>query len=261
MSQYVRPRRLAVSALAAALASALVGSALAANIAGTAKNDVLRGTAKADRLVGQGGNDKLYGLGGNDVVRGGAGNDLVVGGPGADVLSCGPGQDTARGDAQDKVGQDCEIVRGVPVPAPEPPAPPQPPQPPPPPPSAPVTPGSYQGVLDGNFIFFEVLPDRTITNFRSNYIKEDCDQGGYVYGTVSWGSTRYPISADGSFAFSGRSQGTVDDSPATFDDAVTGRFDGTTVTGTYTGSSEFDFEGTHYRCTSGARPWTASLVS
>ena len=260
MSQYMRPRGVAISTLVVAVASILVGSALAANITGTAKNDILRGTAKADRLVGQAGNDKLYGLGGNDVLSGGPGNDVVVGGPGADKLSCGSGQDTARGDAQDKVAKDCEIVRGVP--APQPPTPPKPPTPtqPPPPPPAPVTPGSYQGLLDGNFIFFEVLPDRTITNFRSNYIKEDCDQGGYVYGTVNWGSTRYPISSDGSFAFSARSEGTVDDAPATFSDEVTGRFDGTTVTGTYMGSSEFDYEGTHFKCTSGARTWTASLV-
>jgi hypothetical protein len=258
MSQYLRPRGVLVSALVAAVASILVGSALAANIGGTAKNDTLRGTAKADRLVGLAGNDKLYGLGGNDVLRGGPGNDLVVSGPGADSLSCGSGQDTARADAQDTVAEDCEIVRGVPAPAP--PPPPQPPAPPAPPPAAPVTPGSYQGLLDGNFIFFDVLSDRTIANFRSNYIKEDCDQGGYVYGTVSWGSTRHPISDDGTFAFSGRSEGTVDEAPATFVDEVTGRFDGSSVTGTYTASSEFDYEGAHYKCTSGARAWTASLV-
>jgi Ca2+-binding RTX toxin-like protein len=258
MSKYLRPRSVAISALVVAVASILVGSALAVNVVGTAKNDTLRGTAKADRLVGQAGDDKLYGLGGKDVLKGGPGNDLVVGGPGADALSCGSGQDMARGDAQDKVAKDCEIVRGVP--APEPPAPPPLPPPPAPPPAAPVTPGSYQGLLDGNYIFFDVRPDRTIANFRSNYIQENCDQGGYVYGTVNWGPTAYPISADGSFSFSARGEGTIDDAPATFIDEVTGRFDGTAVTGTYTGSSEFDYDGTHFKCTSGARTWTASLV-
>jgi Ca2+-binding RTX toxin-like protein len=253
MLQYVRPRAVGISALVVAVASILAGSALAANVIGTANNDTLRGTAKADRLVGKGGNDKLHGLGGNDVLTGGPGNDTLIGGAGGDNLACGPGRDTARADAKDKVAKDCEVVRGIP--APERPAP----QPPAPPPLAPVTAGSYRGLLDGNFIFFDVLPDRTITNFRSNYIQQDCDQGGYVYGTVSWGSDRYPIATDGTFAFSGRSEGTVDDAPATFVDEVTGRFDGSTVTGTYTGSSEFDFDGTHYKCTSGARPWTASL--
>jgi len=242
------------------IAVATVG---ASTIKGTAGNDTLRGTAKADKLYGQGGKDKLMGGAGNDVLVGGPGADVLVGGAGADRLSCGAGRDVARADARDRVGRDCEIVKGVPVtepaPAPPPPPPPAPPSPPPPP-AAPVTAGSYKGDLDGNFIFFEVLGDRTITEFRSNYIKEDCDQGGYVYGTVNWGSTRYSIAADGSFAFSARSEGTIDDAPATFVDEVTGRFDGTNVTGTYSGSSEFDYEGTHYKCTSGPRPWTASLI-
>ena len=238
------------------IATATVG---AATITGTAGNDTLRGGAKADKLNGKGGNDKLYGAAGNDVLAGGPGNDLLVGGPGADTLSCGAGRDTARGDGRDKVGKDCEVVTGVPKP--QPPAPPQPPPPPPPPPPmAPVTPGNYQGLLEGNFVFFTVMPDRTITGFRSNYIREDCDQGGYVYGTVDWGAPRYPIAADGSFTFSARSQGTVENEPATFVDEATGRFDGTTVTGTYTASAEFDFEGTHFTCSSGRRPWTASLV-
>jgi hypothetical protein len=261
MSKHARSRGVVVSVLAAAVMSLVVGSALAANIAGTAKGDVLRGTAKADRLLGRGGNDKLYGLVGNDSLVGGAGNDVLVGGPGADRLSCGAGYDTARGDAQDRVANDCEKVTGVPDPEATPPLPPPLPPPPPPPPASPITPGSYKGDLDGNFIFFEVRGDRTITGFRSNYIKEDCDQGGFVYGTVDWGQTPIQIAANGTFSLSARGEGSVDDQPAVFIDEITGRFDGTNVTGTYTGTSEFDFDGTHYKCSSGPRPWTASRVS
>jgi len=107
-----------------------------------------------------------------------------------------------------------------------------------------------------------VLSDRTITGFRSNYIREDCDGRGYIYGTVDWGTARYPISADGSFMFSASYQGTIGGlpGPATFFDEVTGRFDGTTATGTYLATSEFDYEGTHLKCTSGRRTWTAALV-
>ncbi len=105
-----------------------------------------------------------------------------------------------------------------------------------------------------------VTPDRMITGFRSNYIREDCDQGGYVYGTVDWGSARFRIADDGTFSFGGTTQGTVDDQPATFADEVTGRFDGTTASGTVLLTSEFDYEGTHYKCSSGRLPWTASLV-
>jgi hypothetical protein len=233
----------------------------AANVTGTAGNDTLRGSAKGDVLSGKGGNDKLYGLAGNDSLVGGAGNDVLVGGPGADRLACGAGRDTARGDARDKIAKDCEIVKGVPQPGPPPPPPPPPgpPPPPPPPPAAPVTAGSYKGLLEGNFVFFEVGADRTISGFRSNYIREDCDQGGYVYGTVDWGPRKYPIADDGTFRFGGTATGTVAGSPATFVDEVSGRFDGTNVTGTVTMSSEFDLDGTHYKCSSGARTYTASL--
>ena len=123
-----------------------------------------------------------------------------------------------------------------------------------------MTAGNYQGLLDGNFVFFQVSASRMISGFRSNYIREDCNDNVYIYGTVDWGSNPYPIAADGTFSFSANSTGTVDGAPATFVDAVTGRFSGTTVTGTYTASAEFDDGGTHYRCASGTKQWTASLV-
>lgn len=239
---------------AALVAAATVG---AATIAGTPGNDTLRGGAKADKLNGKGGNDKLFGAAGNDALIGGGGNDLLVGGPGADTLSCGAGRDTARGDALDKVAKDCEVVSGVPKPAP--PAPPAPAPPPALPPATPITPGSYQGLLDGNFVFLQILGDRTVTGFRSNYLREDCNDGVYIYGTLEWGASKFPIAADGTFSVSDSGSGTVDDQPATFSDAVTGRIEGTTVTGTVTGTAEFDFEGTHYKCSSGVKTYTATL--
>jgi hypothetical protein len=259
MSLRKRTSIIPLLAAGALLAAATVG---AATITGTAGNDTLRGGAKADKLTGKGGNDKLYGAAGNDALIGGAGNDLLVGGPGADMLACGAGRDTARGDALDKVTKDCEVVSGVPQPAPPaPPAPTPPTQPPAPPPATPVTPGSYQGLLDGNFVFLQILADRTVTGFRSNYLREDCNDGLYIYGTLEWGASKFRIAADGTFSVSGSAGGTVDDQPATFTDAVTGRIDGTTVTGTVTGTAEFDFEGTHYKCSSGTKPYTATLQS
>jgi hypothetical protein len=238
------------------VATATVG---AATIKGTAGNDTLRGGAAADRLDGKGGNDKLFGAAGNDVLLGGAGNDLLVGGPGADKLTCGAGQDTARGDAQDKISADCEVVKGVPTTQPPPAAPP--PAAPPPPPVTPVTPGSYKGLLDGNFVFFDITADRMVTGFRSNYLREDCNGNLYIYGTLEWGASRFPIAADGTFSVSGSGTGTVDNDPATFTDAVTGKVDGTTVTGTVTGTAEFNYAGTHYTCSSGAKAYTATLQS
>ncbi len=240
----------------ALIAAATVG---ATTIKGTAGNDTLRGGAKADALNGKGGNDKLYGAAGNDVLNGGPGDDLLVGGRGADKLSCGGGQDIARGDRLDKIGGDCEVVMGVQttVPVPVPP----PPTAPPPPPVTPITAGSYQGLLDGNFVFFQILADRTITGFRSNYLREDCNDNLYVYGTLEWGASRFRIATDGTFSASSSGTGTVDDKPATFTDTVTGKIEGATVTGTVTGTAEFDLEGTHYKCSSGLKTYTATLQS
>ena len=265
------------------LVTATVG---AATIRGSAGNDTLRGSARADKLFGLGGNDKLYGGAGNDVLVGGAGNDLLVGGPGVDTLSCGPGRDTASADAKDKVGKDCEVVKGIAVTPPPPPAsacsngkdddgdgkvdyPADPgctsasdtDETDPAPPPVAVVAGKYRGLIEGNFLFFDVTSARAVTGFRSNYIREDCNGGVYIYGTVDWGSSVFPIANDGTFSATARSTGTVDNLPATFTDSLTGRFDGSNnVTGTYTASAEFDYQGTHYTCTSGQKTWTASLL-
>ena len=239
------------------IAAATVG---AATINGTAGNDTLRGGAKADKLNGKGGNDKLYGAAGNDLLVGGPGNDLLVGGAGADKLSCGAGRDTARGDAQDKVGKDCEVVSGVPKPPP--PAPPQPPAPPPPPPPVAVTPGPYQGQINqSNFMYFDVLQSRTVSNWRTNEIPEECEGGGILRGGF-WAiyPTPVPIGNDGSFLIDWEGTATVEglDGPAKFHVTITGRIEGSTASGTVRSSSEFDFEGERYRCNSGELRWAAN---
>ena len=40
---------------------------------------------------------------------------------------------------------------------------------------------------------------------------------------------------------------------------MTGKVDGTTVTGTVTGTADFTYQGTRYTCTSGAKSYTATL--
>lgn len=113
---------------------AFAGTIWAGVIKGTGGNDTLRGTARADSLYGKGGNDTLLGLGGNDLLVGGPGNDRLTGGPGSDRLSCGPGRDTANADAKDRVGSDCESVKGIPK---------RPPPPPPPLPGKKIDVGGY----------------------------------------------------------------------------------------------------------------------
>ncbi len=125
--------------------------------------------------------------------------------------------------------------------------------------TGPVTPGAYKGLIDGNFLFLDVV-DRYVTHFRSNYLRMDCGSTGYyVYGSLEWGDSRFAIGPDGTFNASDDSDGTVSGRPAKFHDEIAGRFDGTTASGTVLGSVEYDRDGTHLSCTSGPRPWTASL--
>jgi pimeloyl-ACP methyl ester carboxylesterase len=150
---------LAATALVSVLACA--GTIWAAVIPGTPGNDALRGTARADSLYGKGGNDGLLGLAGNDLLvggpgndrltggpgndrlTGGPGNDRLTGGPGSDRLSCGGGRDTANADAKDRVGADCESVKGIPEPTPEPQPEPIPQPEPPHPPGQKIDVGGY----------------------------------------------------------------------------------------------------------------------
>jgi hypothetical protein len=123
----------------------------------------------------------------------------------------------------------------------------------------PVTVGAYKGIIEGNALFLDVV-DRYVTHFRSNYVRMDCGSTGiYVYGDLDWGDSRFTIRPDGSFSASADSTGTVSGNPAKFHDELSGRFDGTNVSGTVLGSVEYDRDGTHLSCTSGQRPWSASL--
>ena len=123
----------------------------------------------------------------------------------------------------------------------------------------PVTVGAYKGIIEGNALFLDVI-DRYVTHFRSNYVRMDCGSTGiYVYGDLDWGDSRFTIRPDGSFSASADSTGTVSGNPAKFHDELSGRFDGRNASGTVLGSVEYDRDGTHLSCTSGQRPWTASL--
>src|SRR6188472_3664647 len=93
----------------------------------------------------------------------------------------------------------------------------------------PVTAGAYKGVIEGNALFLDVV-DRYVTHFRSNYLRMDCGSTGvFVYGTLDWGNSRFPIGADGSFSATADSTGTVSGNPAKFHDELTGGIDGANV--------------------------------
>lgn len=89
-------------------------------VSGTRKKNVLKGGPGDDELQGRGGDDKLLGGPGDDTIIGGGGSDVLRGHGGddtlvsrdrsPDIVFCGRGFDTARVDALDTVGRDCERV-------------------------------------------------------------------------------------------------------------------------------------------------------
>jgi hypothetical protein len=151
-------------------------------------------------------------------------------------------------------------------PAPRPPSPPPspPPPPPPPPPSpapTPVVAGSYKGqTQNGDFVFFDVLADRTIRGFRANDLREECDGPLIVYGPLDFGPTPQPIQSDGSFVYEYVGPGRVGDSPASYVIRVAGIIQGSSASGTAIISNEFDYQDRHYRCSSGVKTWTANRL-
>lgn len=255
-------RKLALMATLLVLTGALVGGVSASavrTINGTPKNDVLRGTKGADTINGKAGNDKLYGNAGNDTLVGGSGNDLVVGGPGKDRLRCGAGRDTASADATDAVSSDCEVVKGLPAPAP-PPAPTPPPAPPPPT-APPAKAGHYCGFTNqGKSICFDVTGS-SAANFTTT---SDLDCGIGILEDIELSfSGATPIRSDLSFTFSYTgSLGTGSGSPITnvsTSYSVTGKLDTAgNATGTLSVSRfSFDYQGSHYDCAAAGYAWQA----
>jgi hypothetical protein len=130
--------------------------------------------------------------------------------------------------------------------------------------AAPVTAGSYQGsTQNGNFVFFTVTGNRTVTGWRVNSLPLNCDPGGTVYGAPDFGDSVLPIEADGSLTAEGNWSGSDVQGDVTFthwDAKITARFDtASTATGTILFNLELDYQGTHFKCSSGTVNWTARL--
>lgn len=242
------------------VATATVG---AATINGTAGNDTLRGGPKADKLTGKAGNDKLFGAGGNDVLAGGPGNDVLVGGPGADKIGCGSGTDTVRGDSQDKIAADCEIVKGVP--APEPPQPPAPPAPPPPPAEPKALPGTYCGnTVQGPPLCITTNSDAsTVTLVRTSSLV-DCTEPVQLRFEFTIGFTgNLPIQTDRSFnlQYSGplsSGSSAITNLQTTYFIRGTFTTDGKATGQLAVSSLSFDYSGYHFNCTQNPVDWSVA---
>jgi hypothetical protein len=130
--------------------------------------------------------------------------------------------------------------------------------------AAAVTPGQYRGsTQNGNFVFFTVTPDRTITGLRLNDLSETCDPGGIrLTGGSDFGDSVFHIDAGGVFAATGHWDGSdkVGDAEYThWDAAVAGVFTTpTSVGGTIVERLELNYQGQHFRCTSGTIRWSAT---
>ena len=129
--------------------------------------------------------------------------------------------------------------------------------------AAPVSAGSWQGATqEGNYVFFTVTPNRTITAFRTNSLTENCTDGSYLAGTVDWGSQEFPIADDGTFVATYRwsgSQviGSVELTAETW--KLTGSFTtATTISGTIALADELNYQGKHYSC-SGSVTFSATF--
>ena len=128
---------------------------------------------------------------------------------------------------------------------------------------APVTAGQYQGqTQNGNFVYFTVGSDRSITSFRVNDLPDPCQPGGTLTGGEDFGKSTFYVGNDGTFA----AQGTWDGSQVNgdfelthWDGKISGRFDtATNVSGSILMDYQFNYQGTHYTCSSGTISWSAT---
>jgi hypothetical protein len=126
-----------------------------------------------------------------------------------------------------------------------------------------VTPGNYRGATqDGNHVFLTVLPNQTLTGFRVNDLPEPCNGGLIIRGGVDWSTDIFTIRSDGSFSAQGSWTGSVVSGDAEFTSwsaRLTGRFAGTSVSGTVITTEELKYKGAPYQCSSGEKTWSATL--
>jgi hypothetical protein len=119
--------------------------------------------------------------------------------------------------------------------------------------AAAATSGSYKGATqEGNFVFFTVNADRTVSGFRANSITENCGDGSTLSGSVSFDNLSIPIDSGGNYvaqnSWSGsQTNGDIEYTAETW--KVTGQFaTASTVTGTIALADEFNYRGSHYSC-------------
>ena len=130
--------------------------------------------------------------------------------------------------------------------------------------AVPVTAGSYKGTTqNGNYVFFTVTGNRTITDFRANDLPETCDPGGLrLTGGSDFGTSSFRIDEGGVFSAEGTWSGSDPQGDVEWTNwsaKVTGSFgNATSVSGTITEKLELNYKGQHFRCSSGEIRWSAT---
>jgi Calx-beta domain len=124
--------------------------------------------------------------------------------------------------------------------------------------------GSYKGATqNGNYVFFTVLGDRSVTGFRINDLPCNCDPYGSLLGGENFGNSIFAIGADATLNAESTWTGSDKQGDTEWTYAslkLGGRFDTeSTVSGTIVVTYELNYGGTHYRCSSGPVTWTATL--
>jgi hypothetical protein len=130
----------------------------------------------------------------------------------------------------------------------------------------PVTVGSWKGQTpSGDYMYFEVNPDRTMSYFRLNDLRENCSPGGYFEGSLAFRpEIKWPIAADGTSGSADSWSGTDVEGDFTFTYAaysVVAHFNGSTASGTIRLQDQFTYKGTAYSCDTGNLAWTAAPIS
>ena len=129
--------------------------------------------------------------------------------------------------------------------------------------AVPVTPGEYKGAtLIGNYVFFTVLPSRTVARFRVNDLPQRCG-GVRTSGGEDLGESVYQVNKNGRFSGTTNWTGSVVEGDVEWTrrwTKLTGGFGtATSATGTIQVVSEMNLQGRHYTCSSGTVSWSATL--
>jgi hypothetical protein len=129
--------------------------------------------------------------------------------------------------------------------------------------AVPITAGSYKGATqNGNYVFFTLNPDRTVTGFRVNDLPEACDPGAEITGGIDFGKDLFSVNSTGQLVAEGSWTGSNvqgDVEWTSFYAKITGVFSTpTSISGTIIENDELNYQGQHYRCSSGQITWSAT---